>query len=143
MLLSSQNRPNSTTITSGNGTFSFPVDPTTLVNATVSIPVSQANSSRLIVSNGTVYNCSDSATNQTPLFTLSAQVPENSKHHFTPPTSDKRNLHGSHQVQTWILSCPPCKSDLNAMMSTATLCISAWFMTCSMLGSGYFCLCMQ
>nr|QOL01283.1 putative extracellular protein TR9_084 [Trebouxia lynnae] len=77
VVLSSQKSSNSTTTTSSNGAFSFPVDHTTLMNASISIPVSQANSSQLIVSGGTVYNCSDTATNQAPLFTLSAKVPEN------------------------------------------------------------------
>lgn len=77
VVLSSQNGSNSTTITSSNGTFSFPVDSTRLLNASVTIPVSQANSSQLILSNGTVYNCSDTATNQAPAFTLSALVPQN------------------------------------------------------------------
>ncbi|KAL3132781.1 hypothetical protein ABBQ38_006710 [Trebouxia sp. C0009 RCD-2024] len=77
VILSSQDGTNSTTITSRNGTFTFPMDPATLMNASVSIPVSQANSSQLIVTNGTVYNCSDTATNQAPAFTLSALVPQN------------------------------------------------------------------
>ena len=60
-----------------NGSFSFPVDSTKLVNATVTIPMQQNSSSQLIVANGSVYNCSDTATNQAPPFTLSAQVPAN------------------------------------------------------------------
>ena len=64
-------------MTASNGSFSFPVDSTKLVNASITIPMNQTSSSRLIVTNGTVYNCSDTATNQPPPFTLSAQVPSN------------------------------------------------------------------
>ena len=77
VLLSSSDGTNSTTTTSNNGSFSFPVDTTKLTNATITIPTDQTNSSRLIVSNGTVYNCSDTATNQAPPFTMSATVPAN------------------------------------------------------------------
>lgn len=79
MVLSSQDGTNSTTTTASNGSFSFPVDSTKLVNASITIPMNQTSSSRLIVTNDTVYNCSDTATNQPPPFTLSAQVPSNGK----------------------------------------------------------------
>ena len=77
VVLSSQDGTNSSTMTASNGSFSFPVDSTKLVNASITIPMNQTSSSRLIVTNGTVYNCSDTATNQPPPFTLSAQVPSN------------------------------------------------------------------
>ena len=77
VILTSSNGTNTTTTTASNGTFSFPVDSTTLVNATVTIPMNQTSSSRLLVSNGSVYNCSDTATNQPPPFTMTAQVPAN------------------------------------------------------------------
>ncbi|DBA89542.1 TPA: hypothetical protein ACH3X2_004451 [Trebouxia sp. C0005] len=77
VVLSSQDGTNSSTVTSSNGSFSFPVDSTKLVNASITIPMNQTSSSRLIVTNDTVYNCSDTATNQPPPFTLSAQVPAN------------------------------------------------------------------
>jgi len=84
VVLSSQDGTNSSTMTASNGSFSFPVDSTKLVNASITIPMNQTNSSRLIVTNGTVYNCSDTATNQPPPFTLSAQVPANGMYTCLP-----------------------------------------------------------
>jgi len=55
VVLSSQDGTNSSTTTASNGSFSFPVDSTKLVNASITIPMNQTSSSRLIVTNGTVY----------------------------------------------------------------------------------------
>ncbi len=77
VVLTSSDGTNTSTTTASNGSFSFPVDATKLVNASITIPMNQTSSSRLVVANGSVYNCSDTATNQAPPFTLSAQVPSN------------------------------------------------------------------
>ena len=86
-MLTSQNGTNSTTTTSSNGSFTFPVGSSQLANATITIPVQQNSSSHVVVSNGTVYNCSDTATNQAPPFSLTAQVPANSE--FLSPSVEQ------------------------------------------------------
>lgn len=77
VVLTSENAANSTAFTDSNGTFSFPVDSTTLINATVTILMNSSSPSNIVVANGTVYNCTDSATNQAPQFTVAARVPTN------------------------------------------------------------------
>ena len=83
VVLTSENAANSTAFTDSNGTFSFPVDSTTLINATVTIPMNSSSPTNIVVANGTVYNCTDTATNQAPQFTLAARVPTNGD--FTSP----------------------------------------------------------
>ena len=80
VLLSSQNAANQTAYTDSNGTFGFPVDSRSLINATITIPMNQSSPSNIVVANGTVYNCTDSATNLAPQFTVAARVPSNGEH---------------------------------------------------------------
>lgn len=75
--LSSSNTANSTAFTDANGTFNFPVDATSLINATVTIPMGNSTATNVVVANGTIYNCTDSATNLAPRFSVTARVPTN------------------------------------------------------------------